>query len=377
MNARAAERPRLTPTIEFFGSSGDYAELGPEIDGRVRTVLASGQVLQGAAVARFEERVAEAAGRRHAVAVGSGTDALFFALRAAGIGTGDEVLVPSVTFVASASAIVRTGAKPVFVDMAQLSEINLAAAARLVSPHTRALVHVHLFGGMNDPRPIENFVERHGLLLIEDFAQSFGASYSGRRAGSLGFAGATSFDPTKVIGAPGSGGALVTDDEEVAAKARRLRLHGKSGAQFAELGYNSQLATVGAAILDLKVDYHKQWTNRRRDVAERYVGGLRGLPVQFWPSDARTDHVWHKFVLLTDHRDALAAFLEHQGIPTRVHYERPLHREPLFAATQTDEEFPNAMEYCRRTLSLPIHSHLSREAVEHVIAGVHSFFSLH
>lgn len=377
MSARAREAPRLAPAIEFFGSSGDYAELSDAMDARVRSVLASGQVLQGAAVASFEERVAEVSGRRYAVAVGSGTDALFFALVAAGIGPGDEVLVPSVTFVASASAILRTGAKPVFVDMARLSEIDLDAADDRVSSRTRALVHVHLFGGMNDPGPIERFTERHGLVLIEDFAQSFGASHCGRRAGSLGFAGATSFDPTKVIGAPGSGGALVTDDEAVAEKARRLRLHSKSGPEFAELGYNSQLATIGAAILDLKVDCHPQWTERRRQVAVKYMEGLSGLPVEFWPHDERTHHVWHKFVIMTDQRDALAASLRDRGIPTRVHYERPLHREPLFAAKQTDEEFPNAMSYCRRTISLPIHSHLTADAVEFVIAGVRDFFFLH
>lgn len=361
--------------IEFFGCAGDYAALSVPMLDRTASVLASGQVLQGRYVEQVEARVAALAGRRHAVAVGSGTDALFFALICSGIGPGDEVLVPAVSFVASASAIVRAGAVPVFVDIGPDIGIDLAVAQRLMTPNTRALLHVHLFGAMTDPAALERFATSNGILLIEDFAQSFGARYGNRAAGSIGMASATSFDPTKVIGAPGSGGALVTDDPEIAARARRLRLHGKSGNDFIELGYNSQMPSLTAAIIDLKLDHHDSWSRRRRAVAERYKDGLAGTPVTLPPVDPQVTHIWHKFVILWDRRDALAAALQAAGIPTRIHYHQPLDREPMFHAVRKADASPAATEYCGRTLSLPIHSHLSDHDVDQVIAAVRGFFA--
>lgn len=357
------------PKLEFFDAAADYAELSEEILACTHEVLASGQVLQGPAVTRLEARIAELAGREHAVAVGSGTDALFFALLGAGVGPGDEVLVPAVTFLASATAILRTGARPVFVDIDAAMDMDLSAAARLISPSTRAVVCVHLFGGVNDPARTETFAADHGLTLIEDFAQSLGATFAGRPAGSLGLAGATSFDPTKVIGSPGSGGALVTDDDALARHARRLRLHGKEGPQFKELGYNSQLPTLAAAILEVKLGRHETWTARRAAVAARYRERLAGL-VRTPPVHAEVGHVWHKYVVLCDDRDALAAALRSEGIPTRVHYAQPLHREPLFASTQPDADVPAALAYCAQTLSLPIHSHMTPADADRVADAI-------
>jgi dTDP-4-amino-4,6-dideoxygalactose transaminase len=367
--------PQTERHIEFFGCAGDYEALSTPMLERTATVLASGQVLQGRYVEAVEARVAALAGRRYAVALGSGTDALFFALICAGIGPGDEVLVPAISFVASASAIVRAGAIPVFVDIGTDVCIDLATAQRLVTSATRALLHVHLFGAMNDPAALERFAAANGVTLIEDFAQSFGASYDGRPAGSIGVASATSFDPTKVIGAPGSGGALVTDDPAIAARVRRLRLHGKNGNDFSELGYNSQMPSLAAAIIDLKLDHHDSWTRRRGAIAERYKAGLAGLPVTLPAVAPQVAHVWHKFVILCDCRDALAAALHIAGIPTRIHYHQPLYREPLFHAVRAVAELPGAAEYCGRTLSLPIHSHLADSDVDHVTAAIRDFFA--
>lgn len=366
---------RSNRPIDFFGCAGDYAALSAPILDRTAAVLASGQVLQGRHVESVEARVAALAGRRHAVAVGSGTDALFFALVCAGIGPGDEVLVPAISFVASASAIVRAGATPVFVDIATDIGIDLVVAQRLVTPATRALLHVHLFGAMNDPAALERFATANGITLIEDFAQSLGADYAGRPAGSLGLASATSFDPTKVIGAPGSAGALVTNDPAIAARVRRLRLHGKNGNDFTELGYNSQMPSLTAAIIDLKLDHHDSWTRRRAAIAARYTAGLAGTPVTLPPVAPQVAHVWHKFVILCDRRDALAMALNGAGIPTRIHYHQPLYCEPMFDAGRTIDELPGAAGYCGRTLSLPIHSHLSDDDVDHVIAAVRGFFA--
>lgn len=356
--------------LDFFGCAGDYRELAPQIHVRVEEVLASGQVLQGAHVQELEERIAATCGRRYAVAVGSGTDALFFALVALGIGRGDEVLVPDISFLASATAILRTGARPVFVDVNAGLMLDLAVAEAKVGPSTRAMVYVHLFGSVGDIEGAEAFARKFGLKIVEDFAQSLGASRLGREAGSMGEAGATSFDPTKVIGAPGSGGALVTDDAATAARVRRLRLHGKEGPLFRELGYNSQLPSLAAAILNLKLDRHTEWTARRAALADRYRAGLAGLPAQPLPLEEGVRHVWHKFVLLADDRDELALALGRAGIPTRIHYERPLHRESIFQQSQPDGEFPNALAYADRTLSLPIHSHLSLDDVDRVLDGI-------
>ena len=362
-------------SIDFFGCAGDYAELSAAMLDRTAAVLASGRVLGGPDVAMFEAQVATLASREHAVAVGSGTDALFFALLGAGIHPGDEVLVPAISFVASASAILRVGARPVFVDIGPDIAIDLDRAAQQITPATRALVHVHLFGAMNDPEAPEQFAAQHGIALVEDYAQSFGSSYAGRPAGSLGIASAASFDPTKVIGAPGSGGALVTDDPAIAARARRLRLHGRNENGFVELGFNSQLSSVGAAILNLKLERHGDWTQRRTAIATRYISALADLPIALPPVDPQVMHVWHKFIVLTEQRDALAMALKAQGIPFRVHYDRPLPKEQLFGIAQKDADFPNAFDYCRRTLSLPIHSHLGDDEVDHVIAAIRAFFA--
>lgn len=360
--------------VPFYGCAAEHRALSGEILARTEAVLATGKVLQGPEVAHFEARVAATCGRAHAVAVGSGTDALYFALRAAGIAPGDDVLVTTLSFLASATAIARTGARPVFVDVDARCNLDLARAAAQIGPRTRAMVFVHLFGGMTDPAALEAFARDHGIILIEDLAQAFGARHGDRPAGSAGLAGAVSFDPTKVIGAPGSGGAVVTDDPEVAARVRRLRLHGKDGDRFVELGYNSQMPSWTASILDLKLDHHVAWTARRRQIADEYRAGLAGLPIDFPESDASAHHVWHKFVLRTARRDALRAHLSAAGIPTMIHYPRPLHREPIFASMQPDVDFPNALDHCARALSLPIHAHLARGQTAHIIDTVRRLF---
>ncbi|MDZ4371005.1 MAG: DegT/DnrJ/EryC1/StrS family aminotransferase [Phenylobacterium sp.] len=364
-----------TIPVEFFGCGQEHLELQAEILDAASRVLTGGKVLQGPDVAQFESSIAEQCGRRHAVAVGSGTDALFFALVAADVGVGDEVLVPDFSFLASASAILRLGARPVFVDVGPDCTLDLDRAAASVTARTRALVHVQLFGGMAAPAAVEQFAADHDLILVEDFAQSFGAGLGGRRAGSMGLAGAVSFDPTKVLGAPGSGGAVVTDDDAVCARVRRLRYHGKEGGAFVELGYNSQMPSLTAAILSLKLARFESWRARRTQTAQHYLKAFEPLPLgrPLWPDDVR--HVWHKFVVQTPHRDALAAYLAGQGVATAIHYATPFHREPLFGPSGDDEDFPESSRLSRQSLSLPIHSHLRADEVERVAAAVTAFFS--
>ena len=359
--------------IEFAGCRREYLEMADPVGACMAAVLAGGNVLQGPQIPAFEAELALMCERRYAVCVGSGTDALYFALVALGIGPGDEVLAPDLSFIATASAILRTGARPVFVDVDASCNLDLDQAAASVTGKTRAIIYVQLFGGMGDPEALETFGKAHGIAVIEDGAQSFGARFEGRPCGAVGEASVLSFDPMKVLSAPGSGGAVLTDDFETARRVRRLRYHGREENQYLELGFNSQMPSTTAAVLSLKLARHQQWTERRAAVASRFLSTFAGLPMDFptWPTCV--DHVWHKFVLRCDERDALGAWLSARGVPTLVHYPRPFHWEPLFGV-QDDERCPVAIAHSARTLSLPIHAHLTSDEVDHIVTSVAAFF---
>jgi dTDP-4-amino-4,6-dideoxygalactose transaminase len=359
--------------IEFAGCRREHVDLADILAPLVAQVLSGGQMLQGGEVSALEERLAATCQRRHAVCVGSGTDALFFALVAAGIGPGDEVLAPDVSFIASASAIARTGARPVFVDVDEACFIDLERAAEAITPATRAILVVQIFGAMADPSALTAFANAHGLALIEDAAQAFGADFAGAAAGGTGLVSALSFDPMKVLSAPGSGGAVLTNDADVAARVRRLRYHGREGGAYVELGYNSQLPSLSAAVLCAKLGHQRAWAARRAALAAAFIEGLEGLPVAPLPLDERVGHVWHKFVVRLDDRDALASHLKGLGVPTMIHYPRPFHREPLFGV-RPDGDFPRASEHAGRTLSLPIHAHLTDAEAARIVQGVRNFF---
>ncbi len=360
-------------TIEFAGCRREHAEMADVLGPLAVRILHSGQMLQGPEVADLEERLAAMCGRRHALCVGSGTDALFFALLALGLGSGDEVLVPDVSFIATAAAVVRTGARPVFVDVDEACLIDLDRAAEAVTPQTRAILVVQLFGAMADPARVKAFAETRGLHLLEDAAQAFGADFAGSPAGSAGDVSALSFDPMKVLSAPGSGGAVVTDDDRLATRVRRLRYHGREGGRYVEVGYNSQLPSLAAAVLLAKLDHHSAWTARRRQIAKGYAEALKGLPLEQPVVDERVAHTWHKFVIRCDARDQLSGHLKLKGVPTLVHYPRPFHREALFGA-RPDNDFPRATDHAARALSLPIHAHLSDREADWITAAVRGFF---
>jgi len=359
--------------IDFASCGRENADLAQHIEARSSRVAATGKLLQGPETEALEAELATICHRKYAVCVGSGTDALFFALLSLGIEPGDEVLVPDISFIATASAVLRTGAIPVFVDVDDSCNLDLDRAATLVSPKTKAVLYVQLFGGMGDVERLEQFGASHGLRIIEDAAQSFGASYAGRPCGSVGHASALSFDPTKVLSALGSGGAVLTDDENVAVRARRLRYHGRQDGAYVELGYNSQLSEISAAILRLKLGYQPEWTSRRQAVAELYLDAFSGLPLTFpsWP--VTVEHVWHKFTLQHQVRDQLREHLRVRGIPTLIHYSHPFHRETLFGG-RPDCEFPRASFHADHSLSLPIHAYLSDEEIGATIEAVVSYF---
>ncbi len=361
--------------IPFLALDREFEENRAAYTQTVNEVLSAGWLLQGPQIQQLETTVAEACNRRYAIAVGSCTDALFLALKAADIGAGDEVLVTDFSFVSSASAIVRAGASPVFVEIGDDYQMDLRDAQRRLTARTRALVCVHLYGQMTDPHTARRFCEEHGLLLIEDAAQSFGACRDGSAAGSLGMASCLSFDPTKVIAAPGSGGMVLTDDPDVGQRVKRLRYHGKSASgEITELGYNSQMSCLSAALLMDKLARHVCWLARRRRLAKFYDEHLPEELARL-PNQAGAKPVFHKYVVSCGNRDGLLRHLQQTGIECRVDFIRPLHQEPLFRAHADPDAFPKARRASQRVISLPMHAFLTDGEAERVVCETKRFFS--
>jgi dTDP-4-amino-4,6-dideoxygalactose transaminase len=364
--------------IPFFAASREYATHREAIETIIGDCLVTGRVLQGDPVGELEADVAEYVGRRHAIAVNSGTDALFFAVMAAGISPGDEVIVPDMSFVATASSVVRAGGVPQFADVDATGNLDLDSAASLARDLTRAVIVVDLYGRMLDPRRAEAFARDHNLILIEDAAQAFGATFQGRRAGSIGAASCFSFDPTKPLGAPGSGGMVVTDSDDIAERVRRLRYHGKGrDGRFVEIGYNSQLPSLTAAVLRFKLDLNEEWMARRREIARIYIQELSDLPVNLLEDDhTSAAHIFHKFVVRARDRDGLRTQLSETGIPTMIHYAEPLHTQPCFRGVCGHASTPVAEALSREVISLPIHPFLEDGEVELVTGAMRDSLAL-
>ncbi len=358
-------------SIPILDLSDEISALWDELQVAIQNVLRSGQFIMGPNVTAFEAEVESYLGVKHAVAMNSGTDALYIALRALGVSAGDEVITTPFTFFATAEAISHVGATPVFVDIDPVTyNIDPALIESAITPHTKAIIPVHLFGHPADMDPILEVAARHGLKVIEDVAQAFGAEYKGRKAGTLGHAGTFSFFPTKNLGAYGDGGLLATDDDEVAELARKLRAHGSLHKYQNELvGYNSRLDELQAAILRVKLPHVDEWNLGRRRVAETYRHLLRDLPGIVLPTEQPgVRHVYHQFTLrvLGGRRAELKDRLEKAGIGTMVYYPIPVHRLPVYG--QAANSFPVAEVASAQVLSLPIWAqlgeHLQCEVVE-------------
>jgi dTDP-4-amino-4,6-dideoxygalactose transaminase len=338
----------------------------------------------GAPVEELERWLARACGVPHAVGVASGTDAIELSLRALGIGAGDAVVTPALSFIAAAEAIAATGARPVFCDVEQGTLCASArtveagvARARSAGLKVRGVVPVHLFGRTTATRELSELAGREGLVVVEDAAQAIGGrDEAGRAAGSSGAAGCFSFFPTKNLGAWGDGGAVVTSDGELAARVRRLRAHGATGPYVhAESGRNSRLDALQAAVLLAKAPHLEAWQAARDRLAARYATGLAGLPLNVPAAPAPpARHAWHAFVVRTPRRDALSSFLRERGVETRVYYPLALHRQPCFEALG-EPEMPVSEEATRTALALPFHPALSEDAQTWVIDAVRAFLA--
>ena len=357
--------------IPYFALDREFEALREPILGRVEEVFRSGQLLQGPWIADFESSLAALAGRRHAIALNSCTDALYFAFAALGIGEGDEVLVPDFSFAATASSVLRTGAVPVYVDIREGYELDLDHAASLLSERTRALVYVDLYGRMGDAAVLERFAAEHGLLLVEDAAQTLGAVRDGRAAGSAGVVSCFSFDPTKVVSAPGSGGALLTDDDEIAWTVRTLKGHGKSpDGTFDRVGQNAQMSSIVAAVLSVKLDHEEEWLRARQRIAAAYADALAGHRAVAPERPTDREHVFHKYVIRVPARDAVQSALRERGVATLVHYPTTLSALPFAAAAPRRGGGERAAQFAGEVLSLPVHPHLRDDEVDLVCAAL-------
>jgi len=355
--------------IPFVDLSRQHAALRTELLAAMARVLDSGQFVLGGEGRALEEELAATCGVRHAVGVASGTDALRLALTALGVGPGDEVLTPAFSFVASASTIVMTGATPVFVDIdPETYALDVAAVARAVTPRTRAIIPVHLYGHPAPMDALAALARRHGLAIVEDAAQSIGATWAGKPVGNWGDAACVSFYPTKNIGACGDGGMVLTGRDDVAERVRRLRHHGERGRyRHVELGYTSRLDELQAAVLRVKLKRLSEWTERRRRLAALYRERLAGLPLSLPVERREARHVYHLFTVRHAQRDAFAKALADLGVGTAVHYPLAVPNQPLFGGDE--RRFPEAWRAAREVLSLPCFAELGDEEVDTVAAA--------
>ncbi len=349
-----------------------HEPIAAELRGAFDGVLADSGFVLGGEVAKFEAEFAEFCDVRHCIGVNSGTAALTLALLAAGIGEGDEVIVPAHTYIASALAVVHSGAVPVFCDVEdETGLIDVDSAAALIGPRTAAVVAVHLYGQPCDMAELGGLADRHGLLLLEDAAQAHGARYRGRRTGSLGRVAAFSFYPSKNLGALGDGGAICTDDDEIAARARRLRdLGQRTKGEHVEAGFNERLDGIQAAMLRVKLRRLERGNASRRQAAARY---LERLPESCRPYGEKPDRecVYHLFPIRLRDRDAVRRALSERGIATGVHYWPAVHRQPPMASLPSPgAKLDSAVRWSEEELSLPIFPELSEPEVDAVVAAL-------
>ncbi len=362
--------------VPYVDLAAQHAPLREELLEAAGRVISHGQFILGPEVARFEERFAKLCRTRYAVGVANGTDALGLALRALGIGPGDEVITAPNSFVASASAVALVGARPVFSDVGPDYNLDPKAVERAVTSRTKAILPVHLTGRPADMDALMGLAKANGLRVVEDCAQAVLAEYKGRRVGSFGSFGAFSLHPLKTLNACGDGGVLTTNDEGLYRKALALRNIGlETRDRCVAWSGNSRLDTIQAAFLLVKLKHLEKWTEARQKNAAYYQKALDGVEGLIIPTDRPHEKaVFHTFVVMSERRDALKAFLAERGIGTSIHYPVPIHLQPAAAALGYKAgDFPQAERQARRILSLPAHHELSEEDLAAVAAAVREF----
>ncbi|MEI7904372.1 MAG: DegT/DnrJ/EryC1/StrS family aminotransferase [Candidatus Firestonebacteria bacterium] len=350
-----------------------YRNLKAELDGAVLEVLSSGYFIGGPQVKKIEEDLARYSGAGYGIALNSGTDALYLIMKALGIKEGDEVIVPSFTFFATAETVSLCGAKPVFCDIRKDTfNIDPDLLEGLVSAKTRAVIPVHLYGQPAEMGPILSFAKKRGLKVIEDNAQAIGAEYRGRKTGSLGDAACLSFYPTKNLGGAGDGGMVLTSDAKLAEKIKILRDHGSAKKYVhSEIGVCSRLDELQAAVLNVKLKYLNAWNEKRRENAKTYDSLLKGVVLPFAGNHVK--HVYHQYTVRHPERNRLMAFLKEKGITTGVHYPAPLHRQEAYLKQGYSCSLPVSERAAGEVLCLPIYPELTEEQLNYVIRNINDF----
>jgi dTDP-4-amino-4,6-dideoxygalactose transaminase len=361
--------------IQLVDLTAQYHSIKGEIDAAVLATLESGHFILGPQVTGLEEGIASYLGMQHAIGLASGTDALVIAMRALNIGAGDEVIIPAYTFFATAGTVMTVGATPVFVDIdPQSYEIDVTKIRQAITSKTKAIIPVHLYGHPADMDPILEIAREHGLKVIEDNAQGFGAEYKGKKTGTFGDIGSLSFFPTKNLGAFGDAGMVVTNDPMLAERMRMLRTHGWKKKYYSEeLGYNSRIDALQAAILRAKLPHADSWNEKRRELAHRYsekLGAALVTPIERpWAK-----HVYHLYIVRSRQREALQAFLKQKGVASEVYYPLPPHlATPCRKFGYKEGDFPHAEQAASETFALPLYPELTHAQQDEVIAAVLEF----
>lgn len=346
------------------------------VDDRIKQavieVLNSGQYIKGRKLSDFEHEFADFCNTKCAVGVSSGTSAILLSLMALGIGTGDEVIVPAHTFIATATPAIFLGGRPVYADIdPETYTIDPADIRNKISPRTKAIIPVHLYGHPCDMDSINKLAKKHGLFVIEDACQAHGATYKGHKAGSLSDVACFSFYPSKNMTVLGDGGMVTTNNEELAKKIRMLADHGRTEKYIHELlGLNFRMSEIHAAIGREQLRHVTAWNDRRREIAARYDDLLRDLEVVTPVEKEWARHVYHMYVIRVKQRDKLASYLQEKGIQTGIHYPVPLHRQPC---VRSDIHLPVTEKYVDEILSLPMHPQLTNDEVQYVASNIREF----
>ncbi len=371
--------------IRMVDLKTQYENMREEIDRAVLDVIASTEYINGSAVKRFQAELEAYLQVGHVIPCANGTDALQVAMMALSLSPGDEVIVPAFTYVATAEVIALLGLTPVMVDVdPDTFNIDVEAVQQAITPRTRAIVPVHLFGQSADMEPLMQLAKQHRLHIVEDNAQAIGSDYcfsDGRRfkTGTIGDVGCTSFFPSKNLGCYGDGGAMMTNDPELAQRLRMIANHGQSQLyHHAVIGVNSRLDSIQAAILSVKLKRLDDYNSRRRRAADYYDAAFREMPQLKIPKRSpNTTHVFHQYtlVLREGERDALRQHLNQQGIPAMVYYPIPLYRQPAFAHYWSAGALPVTEQLCRSVISLPMHTELTPDQQDQIIEAVQSFFA--
>jgi len=363
--------------IPFIDFKREYTEISEEIEQAIQRVLKSGWFILGEEVKHFEDEFSKYIGVKYGIGVNSGSDALFLALKALGIGKGDEVITVSHTFISTVDAIVRNGAIPVFVDIdLQTYCIDVTKIEEKITDKTKAILPVHIYGHPADMKPIIELAKKNNLYIIEDACQAHGTEYKDKKVGSIGDVGCFSFYPTKNLGAYGDGGMIVTNNEEIAERLKMLMNYGQSKKYYHDfIGVNSRLDEIQAAVLRVKLKHLDEWNNKRREAASIYRDFLANSDVIIPVERQYAKHVYHLYVIRCKNRDILQQYLLKNGVQTLIHYPVPVHKQKAYLKRVKDSRLPVTEKVCMEILSLPMHPYITREEIEKVCSLVTDKFS--